>query len=248
MLKKLGLASLMSILAMGSLNAQEFKKGDTVIVPAGAMMCFDKNVLPAADSLAYMDSFASILIEEKTWEPLVYPKDTKQSEYCANFNTQKEYVFERYEHYSYKKMDKRYAILDSKDHWIATYSSVLRKGKAKPKSTQPTYTFLGIDDLEAFPSDYVGKLSYLKCKRSTPTENKNGGYKIMSNCANEDGKYGFGSNNPFKIQIQTSSKDTARSIAKSKRKVKWFLGTVKQNPEQYAIAKHIFVINEVQFK
>ncbi|MEA2050121.1 MAG: hypothetical protein U9O56_05270 [Campylobacterota bacterium] len=119
----------------------------------------------------------------------------------------------------------------------------------KPVAPTPKYNFLGIDDLEAFPSDYVGQSVYLKCKRSTPEEDeKAGGYKIMANCANADGNYGFGSNNPFKIKIRTANKSQARSIAKSKRQVKWFLGTVKKNREEFALTKYIFDIKDVQFK
>ena len=119
----------------------------------------------------------------------------------------------------------------------------------EPQPSGPTYSFLGIDDLEAFPSDYVDKLVFLKCKKSTPTEDdKNGGYTLMSSCANADETYGFGLSNPFKIQIHINNKDTTRSIAKSKNQEKWFLGTVKKNTAQFSIANHIFEINEVQFK
>jgi hypothetical protein len=109
------------------------------------------------------------------------------------------------------------------------------------------YKFIGIDDLEAFPSDYIGKKLYLRCKRSNVSEDREGGYSIMATCANADGDYGFGSNNPFKIKIHTNSKDDAKNIAKSKKKEKFLLGTVRKDQNKYAVSKYIFEISEVQF-
>jgi hypothetical protein len=69
----------------------------------------------------------------------------------------------------------------------------------------------------------------------------------MATCANADGDYGFGSNNPFKIKIHTNSKDDAKNIAKSKKKEKFLLGTVRKDQNKYAVSKYIFEISEVQF-
>ena len=247
MLKKLVKLGLAAGLSVASLNADTFQKGDNVIVKKGSIMCFAKESYDATAALKtidlQMDLYASDA-KDGSLDSRRMPKilGNLYAEYCINYNADYSWKFEKY--YS----ESKYAILKSENGWYAVYSSSFKKDTSTPKVNKPNYSSLGIDDLEAFPSDYIGKLSFLKCKRSTPEEMKNGGYKIMSTCAKADGSYGFGGNNPFKIQIQTSSRDVARAIAKSKRQEKWFLGTVKKNTEQFTIAKHIFVINEVHYK
>jgi hypothetical protein len=250
MVKKFIGLGLIAGLLVTSLSADTFKKGDNVIVEKGSMLCYSKESLYAIDALNRVDTNLELLImdaedakEENKKFIVSFPTiNLQKASHCAFFNSNSNYKFYRY------SSEGKYALLDSEDYWIAAYSNSLKKDTSTPETNSPTYSFLGIDDLEAFPSDYIGKLSYLKCKRSRPEEMKNGGYKIMAKCAKSDGSYGFGGNNPFKIEIQTSSRDIARAIAKSKEQEKLFLGTVKKNTEQFAIAKHIFTIHEVKYK
>ena len=227
------------------------QKGDTVIVKKGSVLCYDKDSNRALDSFTKIDGSIAMMQTDVTIDGKKKVKNQVpnvgkiSAEFCSIYPTDGTYKFN-----GYAKNDK-YSLLDSKDYWIAVYTDSLEKviSKPEPKSSGPTYNFIGIDDLEAFPSDYIDKLSFIRCKKSTITEDEqNGGYTIMASCSNADGSYGFGSNNPFKIQIHINNKDTARSIAKSKNQEKWFLGTVKINPAQFAISKNIFEINEVQFK
>jgi len=233
-------------------NAQTFKKGDNVIVKKGFPICYHtkndgdnalRNVRNGVDAFLFftydMDDREK---GNKNFTPILDGKNTSPR-VCIIYNYDTKAVY-----FADGVHDDGVHYIYDKDDYGAVPRNALKKDISKPKSSQPNYSFVGIDDLEAFPSDYIGKLSFLKCKRSTPEEMKGGGYTIMSNCAKSDGSYGFGSNNPFKIQIQTSSKDMARAIAKSKRQEKWFLGTVKKNPEKYSVAKNIFIINEVHYK
>lgn len=248
---KLGLSTGLLLTSLNLYATGALQQGDTVIVKKGSMLCYAKDSKPALDSfvridgsIAMMQTDVSIYGKEKVKDQ--FPNvGAISAEYCVIFYKDNTYKFHQY------AKNSKYALLDSKDYWIAAYTDSLEKviSAPEPQSNEPTYSFLGMDDLEAFPSDYVNKLVYIKCKKSTPTEDdKNGGYTVMASCAETDGSYSFGGNNPFKIQIYINNKDTARSIAKSKNQEKWFLGTVKNNTAQYDISKYIFEISEVQFK
>ena len=200
MLKKLLKLGLIVGLSVASLGAETFQKGDAVIIKSGHPVCF---ALEQEDAYRNLTGLGRLVTDYSIdFKNGNMPKLSlnKKSSYCAFYKNELKYKFT-------KMYNNKYAILDSKDYWIVVHKSSLKKASNQPeKSNEPTYSFLGIDDLEAFPSDYVGKLTFLKCKRSTPTEDtKNGGYTIMATCAKADGKYGFGGNNPFKIQIHTNS-------------------------------------------
>jgi len=109
------------------------------------------------------------------------------------------------------------------------------------------YSFVGIDDLESFTSDYLNKSIYITCKRTTISEDRNGGYSVMARCKNSSSEYGFGSNNPFKIKIHTDNKSVAKNLARSKNKEKSILGNVRKPSVKYSTAKYVFEIGEVQY-
>lgn len=111
------------------------------------------------------------------------------------------------------------------------------------------YKFVGSDDLEAFPSDYVDKMLSLNCKRTNVEEDvRSGGYDINPVCKDSKGKYGFMGFNPFQIKVKTYDKNIAREIAKSEAQEKYFLGVLKVDNSQFAVTKHIFEIREVKYK
>ncbi len=132
---------------------------------------------------------------------------------------------------------------------IASLSNAetFKKGADKPKNEGPTYSFVGSDHLDGFPSDYLGKKVYLICKKSRADEDSEGGYKVMPLCANSDGKYGFMSMG-LKVKIHTNDKDVAKQLVKSEKQEKLLMGTVKKNTAKYSMYKHVFEIEEVQYK
>ncbi|WP_181403894.1 lysozyme inhibitor LprI family protein [Aliarcobacter cryaerophilus] len=112
-----------------------------------------------------------------------------------------------------------------------------------------SYKFVASDDLESFPSDYIGKMLSLSCKTTNVGEDEQGGgYDINPVCKDSKGKYGFMGFNPFKIKVKTYDKNLAREIAKSENKEKYFFGVLKVDNSQFAITKHIFEIHEVRYK
>ena len=112
-----------------------------------------------------------------------------------------------------------------------------------------SYKFVGSDDLESFPSDYIGKMLSLSCKTTNVGEDEQGGgYDIQPVCKDSKGGYGFMGFNPFKIKVKTYDKNIARDIAKSEGKEKYFFGVLKIDNSQFAITKHIFEIHEVRYK
>lgn len=112
-----------------------------------------------------------------------------------------------------------------------------------------SYKFVGSDDLESFPSDYVGKMLSLSCKSTNVGEDaQGGGYDIQPVCKDSKGGYGFMGFNPFKIKVKTYDKNIAREIAKSEGQEKYFFGVLKIDNSQYSMTKHIFEIREVKYK
>ena len=112
-----------------------------------------------------------------------------------------------------------------------------------------SYKFVGSDDLESFPSDYVGKMLSLNCKTTNVGEDEQGGgYNIQPVCKDSKGEYGFMGFNPFKIKVKTYNKNIAREIAKSEGQEKYFFGVLKIDNSQYSMTKHIFEIREVKYK
>ena len=112
-----------------------------------------------------------------------------------------------------------------------------------------SYKFVGSDDLESFPSDYVGKMLSLNCKTTNVGEDaQGGGYDIQPVCKDSKGEYGFMGFNPFKIKVKTYDKNIAKEIAKSDDREKYFFGVLKVDNSEYAITKHIFEIREVKYK
>jgi len=225
----LGLAASLS-------NAEAFKKGDTVMIYKGTMVCYANKAADAINSMASMDR--QLLNRKKS---LTLTKDIN-ADYCMLWKNGQQYKYND----KVSAYNNKYSLLENDTYFIATYTNSLIKLEDTPKS--PAYNFVGSDDLEAFPSDYIGKPLLLKCKRTSVKErSKGGGYNIAPVCMNTDGKYGFMGFNPFKLEVITSNKNLARKIAKSKKQEKWILGTLKKNPVKYS-AEHIFEINEVQFK
>ena len=112
-----------------------------------------------------------------------------------------------------------------------------------------SYKFVGSDDLESFPSDYVGKMLSLNCKTTNVGEDaQGGGYDIQPVCKDSKGEYGFMGFNPFTIKVKTYDKNIAKEIAKSDDREKYFFGVLKVDNSEYAITKHIFEIREVKYK
>ena len=112
-----------------------------------------------------------------------------------------------------------------------------------------SYKFVGSDDLESFPSDYVGKKLSLNCKTTNVGEDaQGGGYDIQPVCKDSKGEYGFMGFNPFTIKVKTYDKNIAKEIAKSDDREKYFFGVLKVDNSEYAITKHIFEIREVKYK
>lgn len=121
--------------------------------------------------------------------------------------------------------------------------------EVKEEQNIKKYEFIGSDDLESFPSDYVDKLLLLNCKKTTVSEDRRGnGYDIYAICMDSKGTYGFMGFNPFKIKVKTNDKNMAKEIAKSENQEKSLLGILKIDYSTYAVSKHIFEIHEVQYK
>lgn len=121
----------------------------------------------------------------------------------------------------------------------------------KPAKEQKieSYKFVGSDDLESFPSDYVGKKLSLNCKTTNVGEDaQGGGYDINPVCEDSKGEYSFMGFNPFKIKVKTYDKNIAKEIAKSDAQKKHFFGVLKVDNSPFAVTKHIFEIHEVEYK
>jgi hypothetical protein len=252
MLKKSLNIGLACGLLFSLLNAETFKKGELVIVKKGFPICFnskdDKDSINkiTAGLLGFKLS-ATNMAKTKEFEPILTEKSARV---CMIFNTDYKAYFLGEEKNKYFDF---YYIYDKDDYGVVP-KNALKKVENSQQTTQqkqetesPKYSFVGINDLESFPSDYKDKRVYLECKRGKVEEDREGGYEIMANCAKADHSFGFGTNNPFKIKIHTNDKKIAKKIAKSGREKKYFLGTVRKNTAQFPLAKYIFEIEEVQF-
>ena len=115
-------------LIMSLSNAQMFKKGDTVIVPKGTMLCYSISAKAAFHGL---DGVMLALWDyedgnEEDQFPQIDSSSFINSEdeiTCSVFSSDNQYKFD-----SYDELTKgRLVLLDSEDYWITTYSSSLKK-------------------------------------------------------------------------------------------------------------------------
>lgn len=241
------------VLFMSISSAETFNKGDQVIVKRGNIMCLSSKSANALSGLTrvetelkfmQMDIADSISDGEKPSYVKRLPAISKlDADFCQIDSYDLSYKFHRY-------AEDGKAILDSEKYWIAVYSDSLEKDKNNDKSENqgPTYNFAFSDEIESFPSDFVDKPIFLKCKRTDVKEEKNGSYNISPICEDSKGKYGFMTFNPFKIKVMTNSREMAREISKSGQSVKWFLGKLNKNTQKYALGEYTFLIEEVQYK
>ena len=244
MLKIKLLIGLSLVLIASLVNAETFKEGDTVILQKGYPACYALTLDKAVAQYNEIGKwFKEILTKLQAKNQILPPmKFHEKTSHCLFQNKEEEFRFKKYHNNSI-------AIIENKNYWVAVDTVALKKGKSKPKNENTNYSFIGSDELEAFPSDYIGKRLFLKCKRCNVTElSEAGGYNISPVCMESNGKYGFMGFNPFKIQVVTYDKNLARAIAKSKKQEKWILGTLKKNSIKYSTTKHIFEINEVNYK
>lgn len=110
-----------------------------------------------------------------------------------------------------------------------------------------TAKFVGADDLESFPSEYLNKPIFLRCERVDVKEGKAGNYRVRPTCEKSNGQMDIMSTLGFKINFIMSDKEEARKLAKSGSQPKLFFGELIINREKYAMEKYIFDIHEIQY-
>jgi len=216
-------------LCLTTLIAGDFKTGDLVSVKPGTVICFSKKASLALDYIRQIDSHQGEL------------KINLKDGFCA---------LTSYENYG--KVTKlydggKYVLLDTKDYWLVTYTDSVSKQAQTDNKQDDNYKFVGIDELQSFPSDYIGKKLFIQCIDTSVEENNDGGYNINGSCLKNDGKYDY-MINPFKLQIHINDKAVAKEIARNPKKVKFFLGTLRKNNKEFAVVDYIFEVDSVQYK
>ena len=113
------------LLITSLLSADTIKKGDTVIVKKGSMLCFDKEPTLALNAFVRIDGSIAMMQTDVTIDGKEKVADqfpnvgAISAEYCVIFSKDYSYKFHKYAE------NGKYVLLDSPDYWVATYSDSL---------------------------------------------------------------------------------------------------------------------------